>query len=178
MFGELNLKLASPVSLVLALGCSLLAASRLDGQVGGNRSGGAQQPRIQPGDYTPQVQSPAEQVQDFTKGGKTPQPQFDSFPEPLSINPKDIHFPTPKIEFPPPADHSRDIGAIFSITTPVGILIAIIMMGLARRRKEQTAQRRGSAFSSGGPESHGLDHRGRAFVTLGADGKGGIMFRE
>jgi hypothetical protein len=115
--------------LLLGLGCCLLAASRLNGQGSGSRAGGA----------PPREQSAAEQVQDLMRGGTIPQPQIDSAPAPLIINPKDIQFPTPKIEFSPPADHSGEIGAIFSITTPLGILIAIIAMGLARRRQEQAA---------------------------------------
>jgi len=107
-----------------------------------------------------------------------PHPRIDSTLEPLSFKPEDIHIPPPKIQLAPPADHSGKIGAIFSIATPVGILIAIIAIGLARRRQEQASQGPGSVFSSAGPEAHGSDHRGRSFVKLGADGKGGIMYRE
>jgi hypothetical protein len=172
------LKLTCHARLLLGLGCYLLAASGLNGQVGDNRSGGALQPRIQLGDYTPRVQSPAEEVHDLMRGGKMPHPQVESLPEPLSFKPEDIHIPSPKIQLSSPADHSGRIGAIFSIATPVGILIAMIAIGLARRRQEQASQGPGSAFSSAGPESPGADQRGRSFVKLGADGKGGIMYRE
>jgi hypothetical protein len=175
--------------LLLGLGCGLVVASRLNGQGSGlvpgnssapkvcaNRSWGVEQPRFRAEEHTRGVRSPAQEVQDLTKGGAPTNPRIGAVPEPLFFKPTDIHIPTPEIKFPPLADHSGEIGAIFSIATPVGILIAITMMGLARRRQERASQGLGSEFTRAGPESHSALNAGRSFVKLGADGKGGIMY--
>jgi hypothetical protein len=188
------MRLTTHVRLLLGLGFCLLAASRLNGQVGGsvpgdpsrsaaprvgdNRPGSVEQPRFRLEDYKPGVRSPADELHDFMRGGTMPPPQAGSYADPPSFKPTEIHFPPPKIQFRPPADHSGDIGAIFSIAGPLGIVLATIMIGLARRRQEQASHGPGNAFSRAGPESTGHVHRDRCFIKLGADGKGGIMYRD
>jgi len=122
------------------------------------------------------VRSPAEKDHDLIGGGAIPPPQIGSVPEPPIFKPQDIYVPPPKIEFTPLPDFSGEMGGVFSIVIPIGILIASIMMGLSRRWQEQGAQGSEGAFSGVWPQSHDPMHGGRSFVNLGADGKGGIMY--
>jgi hypothetical protein len=186
------MRLTLYAKLLLGLGCCVVATSRLNGQgsglppgnpnksarseIGENRPSGVEQPRVRLKDDAPSVRSPAEELRDLTQGGRMLDPQIGFPPDPPTLKSTEYHFPSPQRQFPPPADHSSEIGAIFSLATPLGIILAFIMMDIARRRQEQ-ASRSGSCSSTAGPVSQGSVHRGRSFVKLGTDGNGEIMYR-
>jgi len=145
------MRLTLYAKLLLGLGCCVVIASPLNGQdsgsapgnpsksapakIGENRPSGVEQPRVRLKDHVPGVRSPAEELRDFTQGGRMPDPQIGFPPDPPTLKSTEFHFPSPKLQFPPPADHSSEISAIYSLATPLGIILAFIMMDIARRRK-------------------------------------------